>query len=299
MLGNVEQHAAPTITLAIGGVRVQFASADPNLVMRVTFPRTRFVDRSSISPDSTIRVQYGDPNPSSKPWFVSGGTWEIHEGKLGGDRVVFYTALANGGRAPLSCLDLTPDLGHGELVVDRTYVRDDQLEVGFPLDEYLLARLLARRSATILHASCVAENGGAFVFTGQSGAGKSTISTIAQQAGWRVLSDDRTILSLRDGVVHAEGTPFHGSHKSGMADSVPVHGIFLLEQADEDRADRMGASRAFAEVLVRTVRPLVDIGEQSSIVETVERVMKLVPAAVLRFRPTRAALATARAFVSK
>ena len=161
-----------------------------------------------------------------------------------------------------------------------------------------MSRLLARRGATILHASCAAENGSALVFTGHSGAGKSTISTIAERCGWKVLSDDRTILTIEDGVVRASGTPWHGSHKSGMSESLPVQAIFLLEQADEDRAARLETGRAFSEVLVRTIRPLAAVEEHESVVDTVERVVRSVPLAVLRFRPTADALYAAREFVT-
>jgi hypothetical protein len=195
-------------------------------------------------------------------------------------------------------LELTQDLSRGELVVDRRYVRQNEMELGYPMDEYLMARLLARRGATILHASCVAENGGAYVFTGHSGAGKSTISSIAEECGWKVLSDDRTVLTLRDGVVRAGGTPWHGSHKSGLAESLPIHAIFLLEQADEDKAFGMEPSRAFAELVVRTVRPLADMTEQIAVLEVVERVVRSVPLGVLRFRPTPYALRVAREFVT-
>lgn len=298
-MSEAEHHGAQAITLSVGGVRVRFESLEPDLSLHVTFPRTRFVSGDSAGVDSLVHVRLGDPDPgNAPPWFASGGTWELHRGALGGDRVVFYTVLASGSRAPMTRLDLTPDLSRGDLIVDRRYVRGNQLELGFPLDEYLMARLLARRGAAILHASCVEENGAAYVFTGHSGAGKSTISSIAEACGWRVLSDDRTVLTIRDRIVMGEGTPWHGSHRSGMSESFPVNAIFLLEQADEDIAERMEPARAFAEVLVRTVRPLADVAEQMAVVDTVERVVRSVPSAILRFRPTPAALDAARDFVA-
>jgi hypothetical protein len=285
------------ITLGVGGVVARFESLDSDLSLRVSFPRTRFVLDDDVSSHSVVHARYGDPSPGPvAPWFVSGGTWELHHGELGGDRVVFYTA-SEGGRDPMYRLDLTADLSRGELAVERRYVRDGVLEIGFPLDEYLMNRLLARRGAAVLHASCMAQNGAALVFTGHSGAGKSTISSIAERCGWKVLSDDRTILTLEDGVVHASGTPWHGSHKCGTADSLPVKGIFLLEQAPEDSAEPMEMSRGFSEVLVRTVRPLADVEEQVAVVNTVERIVRSVPLGVLRFRPQPEALRVAREFV--
>ncbi len=286
------------ITLDVAGVRARFESASAGLNVRVTFPRTRFVTNSEGHLDSLVRIRFGDPDPgSTPPWFVSGGTWEMHQGELGGDRVVFYTATTQGGRAPMMRVDLTPDLSIGDMVVNPRYVYEGVLEIGYPLDEYITARLLARREAVIVHASSVVDSRGAFVFIGHSGAGKSTLSSIAEQEGLKVLSDDRTVLAVRDGTVVAAGTPWHGSRKSGTPEAVPIRAIFLLEQADEDVATPMNESRALAEVMVRAVRPLADVAEQVMVLNTVEKVAHSVPAAVLRFRPTVAALAAARDFV--
>jgi ABC-type glutathione transport system ATPase component len=158
--------------------------------------------------------------------------------------------------------------------------------------------LLARREAVIIHASSIVEDGKALVFIGHSGAGKSTISAIAESVRMNVLSDDRTILALRDGTVFAAGTPWHGSQLSGRPESVPVAAIFLLEQADEDRAIAMEPSRAFAEVIVRSVRPLANVGEQVMVLDTVETIVGAVRSGVLRFMPTSAALGAARDFVA-
>ena len=291
--------AAPVLTLGIGGVRTRFEAAESNLLMHVAFPRTRFVSSDDAPPDCVVRVRVGDAEPGSEPpWFVSGGAWEVHRGAHGGDRVAFWTALADGGREPMMRLDLSPALDHGDMTVAPRYAPRRTVPIGFPLDEYLTARLLARRGAVIVHASSVAEEGGAYVFVGHSGAGKSTIAQIAEQCGARVLSDDRTVLRLDGSVVKAAGTPWHGSYASGTPDAVPVRGLFLLEQAPVDAVERMSQGRAFSELVVRTVRPTAEAAEQVAVVDVVQRIVETIPAAVLRFRASRAAMETVREFVS-
>lgn len=54
-----------------------------------------------------------------------------------------------------------------------------------------------RSDHAILHASAVAMAGGAIVFIGDSGAGKSTTAALLQSHGYRLLSDDVTVLDLR------------------------------------------------------------------------------------------------------
>ena len=55
----------------------------------------------------------------------------------------------------------------------------------------------------ILHASAVSCAGKAVVFTGQSGSGKSGMALEMMALGCVLVSDDRTVVSLEQGQVHA------------------------------------------------------------------------------------------------
>ena len=54
-----------------------------------------------------------------------------------------------------------------------------------------------------VHASCVALDGRAVLFLGPSGSGKSAMAMHLMAYGCRLVSDDRTILTCRDGVLFA------------------------------------------------------------------------------------------------
>lgn len=56
----------------------------------------------------------------------------------------------------------------------------------------------------IIHASCVAVDEKGLLIIGGSGSGKSCLALQLMSLGARLVSDDRTQLSLRDGVVLAE-----------------------------------------------------------------------------------------------
>lgn len=59
--------------------------------------------------------------------------------------------------------------------------------------------LLHQRGVLALHASAVVVDGGAVLFTGLSGAGKSTTAAAFQRLGHRILADDITAVTLLDG----------------------------------------------------------------------------------------------------
>lgn len=80
---------------------------------------------------------------------------------------------------------------------------------------------LAEHGGALVHSAAVATREGAYVFFGPSGAGKTTISERAQEAGLGVLSDDLNALGVAaDGRAQVEKVPFAGT-LGGGPDAVP------------------------------------------------------------------------------
>jgi HPr kinase/phosphorylase len=62
-------------------------------------------------------------------------------------------------------------------------------------------------TTTVLHASCVAVDGRAVLITGASGAGKSGLALRLMALGAELVSDDRTMVRVRDGGLIAQCPP--------------------------------------------------------------------------------------------
>jgi hypothetical protein len=286
----------PAVTLSLGGKRFRYVAEDgARLGVAEAYARFRVADDAPA--DCEIRCRVAEASPRPEPVvFDSGGTWELRHAGAGVEEVCFYTATGRGGREPLAVL--TWDLARRRAGLRRApqYTADGVIPVGYPVDEYLAARALARDGGLVLHASALADAGGAYVFTGHSGAGKSTIAGLAESLGAQVLSDDRTILACDGHRAVAWGTPWHGSYRRGSPACAPVRAIFLLCRAAQDDVRPIGAARLFKEMLVRLVQPTVDRGELRAAVETAERIAAVVRGAELHFRPTRDAYVLARRF---
>lgn len=98
----------------------------------------------------------------------------------------------------------------------------------------LISWKLTGHDGFLLHAATVIRNGKAYVFTGRSGAGKSTVASLAPVGS--VLTDEISLLRFENGVWRAYGTPFWGEFRAaGSNTSAPVRGIFRLVQAAENR----------------------------------------------------------------
>lgn len=104
--------------------------------------------------------------------------------------------------------------------------------------------ILAEQGGMLMHASCVALDGRAWVFTGVSGAGKTTISRLSPQNA-HILTDEMSFIRPEDGVYHAYGTPFSGDlGRPGENLRAPLAGVFLLAQGKDNIIETLSKTEA-------------------------------------------------------
>ena len=107
---------------------------------------------------------------------------------------------------------------------------------------------LPPRAGFLLHAATVVRDGRAYVFTGHSAAGKSTVASLSPRGS--VLTDEISLLSFEEGVWQAHGTPFWGEFRAaGSNTSAPIAGIFSLVQAGRHRVRPMRPAAALRTLL--------------------------------------------------
>jgi hypothetical protein len=111
--------------------------------------------------------------------------------------------------------------------VGNEYALDSLLRI-------LLSWQLLNLQGFLLHAATVIRNRKAYVFTGRSGAGKSTVASLSPEGS--VLTDEISLIRRENGIWRAYGTPFWGEFRAaGSNTSAPIAGIFRLLQATENR----------------------------------------------------------------
>jgi len=112
--------------------------------------------------------------------------------------------------------------------------------------------LLSRERGFLLHASSVVRNGRAFLFTGPSGAGKTTIARLAP-ADAVVLTDEISYVRRVGGRYMAYGTPFAGEFSdAGEPISAPVAALFGLAWAPDPGREPL-AEGAAVQILMRNI----------------------------------------------
>ncbi len=139
-----------------------------------------------------------------------------------------------------------PDTGVGQIHQNESpYGLDSVLRIVHSL-------LLASSGGMLIHAASAIRGGRAFLFSGVSGAGKTTISRLAPP-DVTLLTDEISYIRRSPDGYAACGTPFAGElAKAGENCSAPLDTIFLLEKGRANRIEPIPVAQA-AQALMRNI----------------------------------------------
>ncbi|HZQ22006.1 MAG TPA: hypothetical protein VFA89_04335 [Terriglobales bacterium] len=127
--------------------------------------------------------------------------------------------------------------------------------------------VLAREGGFLLHSASAIRNGRAFLFSGISGAGKTTISRLAPP-DVTLLTDEISYVRRDAGEYRACGTPFAGElARVGENCSAPLAALFFLEKAPHNVMQRMSG----ASVASRLLRNILFFAQDQELVNRVFR----------------------------
>lgn len=121
---------------------------------------------------------------------------------------------------------------------------------------WLFYSRLLQFGGMMLHASAVELDGGAYLFSGPSGMGKSTHTRLWMQSfpNARIFNDDKPALRKTDGVWYAYGTPWCGKDGININLRAPLRAICFLRQGAENKIRRLSPIEATAAILSQTQR---------------------------------------------
>jgi hypothetical protein len=149
--------------------------------------------------------------------------------------------------------------------------------------EYILAGAdfysgLVHFNGMMLHASAVALDGRAYLFSAPCGTGKSTHTGLWQQYFGAdraiIINDDKPAIRLIDGHALVFGTPFSGKHDISVNAAYELGGICFLHRAEKNEIHEMPEKRAIYALLNQTLRP-VDLDRMSMVLKTIDAVLGL------------------------
>ena len=146
----------------------------------------------------------------------------------------------------------------------------------------------------LLHASCVAKDGRAYLFSAKSGTGKSTHTHLWLEHldGVTMINDDKPAVREIDGTFYACGTPFSGKNDESSNQLVPIRAIVFLERAADNSVERITPKEALPLFMSQTIRPAKK-EYMIKMLSLLDKVLTDVPVYKLRCNISRDAVMTA------
>lgn len=120
------------------------------------------------------------------------------------------------------------------------------------------AEAMPTLGVVLVHGSCVAVDGRAYLFCAPSGTGKSTHARLWRELlGERALmvNDDKPLIRVADGSAIACGTPWDGKHRLSINVAVPLRAVCLLGRGEVNHIERASAEGAYTALLGHVYRP--------------------------------------------
>lgn len=173
-----------------------------------------------------------------------------------------------------------------DIVLEVTEERIDNYLLAFPtvsreLAEYCIYGAVFYEAILdfegfLLHSSAIAVDNDAFLFTADSGTGKSTHTNLwMQYFGDRavMINDDKPVIRIIDGTIYACGTPFSGKHDINKNILIPLKGICCLERGTENTIEKIPPKVAIARIMNQTLR-LGDRSKTINLFTNLDNVLK-------------------------
>ena len=110
----------------------------------------------------------------------------------------------------------------------------------------------------MVHASAVVLDGKAYLFSADSGTGKSTHTQLwlKRFPDAYILNDDKPAVRLQEGRLYAYGTPWSGKTDWNVNQTVPLGGLVFLQRSEQNWVRPASGSQMVNNLLKQTLRRL-------------------------------------------
>lgn len=263
---------------------IAFTAESKHVSFRLHPSHLPFCIAAPPSPDLTIRVHTGTkPVQAQKPVFSGIDFTSEHGEKLWdifreSGNIVVRSQTAD------TAMPLSLYLKFGEKTWDlylHTPARTQPFDpLSYPLAPLIFYYFFTQNHSVLLHASGVKTTHKAFVFSGVSGVGKSTMARLWKHAGHTVVNDDRLVLQPQNGTVF-----FHNSPMAyyDVPKQAKLSAIFLLKQAQTNSAARLSGAHAISRLMAFCIQHHFDGALINQTLNTLSEIVSNVPVYELNF----------------
>jgi len=152
-----------------------------------------------------------------------------------------------------------------------------------PLGSLLQYFMISEKKGLFIHAAGVSYKGKGFLFTGQSGRGKSTLFNLFKNKGATTIHDDRmVVLDDKKSGFQMYSSPVNPTDKPVSAN---IDRIFLIEHGKSNELLQLGPSASAVAVLANCIQHNYDKTYTENRLDTISELVKKVKVYRLRFVP--------------
>lgn len=138
-------------------------------------------------------------------------------------------------------------------------------------------RAAIKYGTMLVHSSALIYDGGAYLFSGESGVGKSTHTRLWLKAFGdkvHIMNDDKPVVKLYDDKAVAFGTPFDGGSGIALNESYPLKAIIFVERGEENSV-RVPENKEIIQKLYFQTARMVNRETAEKMLTNIERILSL------------------------
>lgn len=153
----------------------------------------------------------------------------------------------------------------------------------------------------VLHSSAVSYQNNAYLFSADSGTGKSTHTQLWKRCfdGAEIINDDKPAIRLIDGNFYVFGTPWSGSTPLNKNVSVPLKAICFIERGEKNSIERMTDNAKIIHLLLSQTLRRVGPDKTDKLFAFIDKLIRNVPIYKLSCLPDEDAAKLAYSIMSK
>lgn len=186
---------------------------------------------------------------------------------------------------------------YASLVENKNIIYYDEGQIDLLPEMFCIMELmgielaLCKHKTFILHSSYINYKGGAILFSGPSGVGKSTQANLWREyENAEIINGDRAAISKNLGSWHAYGLPFAGSSKIYKNVTLPIKAVVILRQSNENSIKKLKPVEAFKLIYSETTVNTWNKEYINNIIELIELFIVDIPIYMLNCLPDKSAV---------
>jgi hypothetical protein len=276
-----------SLFIRVADITLHITTDNPHMKIQPAGAVKEFVV-SARKPDMNIQALWGNLSQKTrgKKIFDSGSLWKLYQ--QNGSYLFRFTSPTLGPH-PYKTAFFNNKFTQCEILLNHSSFKPDQpvYPLEYPLDELAVTHFLAMREGVEVHACGVLpSSGAAYLFVGQSGAGKTTMARLYQKSNQvKILSDDRIVLRRKNHGVWMYGTPWHGEAEIASPEKGRLAKIFFLRHGEKSRLVPLGKAEAVSRLFTSCFPPFYHRQTIEFILAFFDEVVKAVPCYELTFFP--------------